>query len=226
MMKVLYIEDETDMAMIVSESLVFNGLDVVHYQRPQEALNFFREDAPDIVVLDVMLPDMDGFELARQFKNIKNNVPIIFVTAKTQLSDIATGFGTGANDYLKKPFMVEELVLRIRSLLRDKEKAQVRMVGAFSFDHQRQELKIGTEIRKMSYRESVILDQLTQQMGRIVSREKLLEKSWEQSPGLSGRSLDVFISRLRGYLREDPCLLITAVKKMGYRITVEAHDPC
>ncbi|WP_293304296.1 response regulator transcription factor [Pedobacter sp. UBA5917] len=220
-MKVLYVEDESDMALIVSESLRFNGFEVDHFNNPTAALSHFRVTKPDIIILDVMLPGMSGISLAQLLKSAANHIPIIFVTAKTHIRDVTAGFETGANDYLKKPFMVEELILRIRALLRAPVTREHYVFGEFKLNYMRQELSRMGVIKKLSYRECVILQQLALNVGTVIPRDLLIEKSGQDNPDLNGRSLDVFISRLRTYLRADPRIRIQAIKKIGYKLAVD-----
>lgn len=218
---VLYVEDQSEMAMIVSESLRFNGFSVTHCFDSIQALEYFKANQPDIVILDIVLQGISGIDLAKMLKQIAPQIPIIFVSAKTRIEDLTLGFETGANDYLRKPFMVEELILRIQALLRVSVSKDHYHFGEYELNFTRQHLVRGEAIRKLSYREAAILQLLTTDLGKVVNRSTLIGVTWPESPGFSGRSLDVFISRLRRYLKDDPRIRIQAVKKFGYKLAVD-----
>ncbi len=220
--KVLYVEDEMFLAKIVKESLESRGFTVFMESDGAKVLTGFRMNKPDICVLDVMLPNKDGFEIAEGIRNIDKEVPILFLTAKTQTEDLVKGFSLGGNDYIRKPFSMEELIVRINNALRRKVEAPAKSensvpVGKFSFHVNRQLLANEKEERKLSYRECELLRLLVENRDRIIDRKEILTLLWGNDSFFNSRNLDVYITKLRSYLREDPTLEIITIKGVGYR---------
>jgi DNA-binding response OmpR family regulator len=191
-----------------------------------KVLEQFKKSKPDICVLDVMLPNKDGFTIADEIREQNEEVPIIFLTAKTQTDDVVKGFTVGGNDYIRKPFSMEELIVRIQNLLRTKaegpQKIQGNMVtmGQFSFQLNRQLLVNGTEERKLSFRESELLKLLYENRDKIIDRRDILNLLWGNDSFFNSRNLDVYITKLRGFLKPDPSLEIITIKGVGYRFVV------
>jgi DNA-binding response OmpR family regulator len=224
--KVLYVEDELFLGKIVKESLESRGFDVIMESDGGKATAAFKNSQPDICVLDVMLPNKDGFAIADEIRNTNEEVPIIFLTAKTQTEDVVKGFSLGGNDYIRKPFSMEELIIRIQNALRNKTEApkiisgdSVKM-GKYTFQLNRQVLNDGKEDRKLSYRESELLKLLYQNREKIIDRKDILNLLWGNDNFFNSRNLDVYITKLRGYLKEDPSLEIITIKGIGYRFVV------
>lgn len=221
--KVLYVEDEVFLARIVKESLESRGF-LVHLEGDgAKVLTAFRKLQPDICVLDVMLPNKDGFELAEDIRRMDNAVPILFVTAKTQTEDLVRGFSLGGNDYIRKPFSMEELIVRINNALRrNGEKPALTgdsvEVGKYQFHLNRQVLQINGTERKLSYREAELLKLLASQKNMIIDRKEILNLLWGSDSFFNSRTLDVYITKLRSYLREDPSIEIITIKGVGYRL--------
>jgi DNA-binding response OmpR family regulator len=221
--KVLYVEDEVFLAKIVKESLESRGFQVILETDGAKVLTSFRMGKPDICILDVMLPNKDGFELAEEIRNMDKEIPILFLTAKTQTEDLVKGFGLGGNDYIRKPFSMEELIVRINNALKRKADSPARQegsslpVGKFAFNVNRQVLQNEKEERKLSYRECELLRVLVENRDRIVDRKEILNLLWGNDSFFNSRNLDVYITKLRGYLREDPSLEIITIKGVGYR---------
>ena len=221
--KVLYVEDELFLGKIVKESLQSRGFDVVMESDGAKATELFKKANPDICILDVMLPNKDGFEIADEIRMINEEVPIIFLTAKTQTEDVVKGFSLGGNDYIRKPFSMEELIVRIQNALRSKTEAPKKIhtesvpVGQFTFHINRQVLATGSEERKLSYRECELLKLLYENKDRIIDRKEILTLLWGNDSFFNSRNLDVYITKLRGYLKEDPKLEIITIKGIGYR---------
>ncbi len=221
--KVLYVEDEVFLAKIVKESLESRGFEVILETDGAKVLTSFRMGKPDICVLDVMLPNKDGFELAEEIRNMDKEIPILFLTAKTQTEDLVKGFGLGGNDYIRKPFSMEELIVRINNALKRKADSPARPeggslpVGKFAFNTNRQVLQNDKEERKLSYRECELLRVLVENRDRIIDRKEILNLLWGNDSFFNSRNLDVYITKLRGYLREDPSLEIITIKGVGYR---------
>lgn len=224
MATVLYVEDELFLGKIVKESLESRGFTVAMEDDGDRVLDLFKRSNPDICVLDVMLPNKDGFTIAKEIRKIDASVPILFLTAKTQTEDVLKGFAEGGNDYLRKPFSMEELIVRINNLLQltgnhagSKDNSDNIVIGIFSFNKPRQVLSGGAEERKLSYRESELLLYLFEHRNSIIDRRDLLNAIWGNDSFFNSRNLDVYITKLRGYLREDPSLEILTIKGVGYR---------
>lgn len=221
---VLYAEDELFLGKIVKESLESRGFTVHMEDDGANVLDAFRECNPDICVLDVMLPNVDGFALAKSIRDLDKRVPILFLTAKTQTEDVVQGFEKGGNDYLRKPFSMEELIVRINNLLQLAGQTTLKTdngdeisIGQFRYHLPRQLLTGGKEDKKLSYRESELLLYLFQHRNAIIDRRDLLNAIWGNDNFFNSRNLDVYITKLRGYLREDPSLEILTIKGVGYR---------
>lgn len=224
--KVFYIEDELFLAKIVKESLESRGFEVIMESDGGKAVDLFKKSSPDICVLDVMLPNKDGFQIADEIRSLNSAIPIIFLTARTQTEDVVKGFTLGGNDYVRKPFSMEELIVRIRHLLRDRSSEPQKLngdtvnLGKYRFSIHRQLLCSETEERKLSYRESELLRLLYQNREKIIDRKDILNLLWGNDSFFNSRNLDVYITKLRGYLREDPALEILTIKGIGYRFIV------
>lgn len=221
--KVLYVEDELFLGKIVRETLESRDFEVIMESDGANVLDLFRKTTPDICVLDIMLPNKDGFAIADEIRMINEEVPIIFLTAKTQTEDVVKGFSLGGNDYVRKPFSMEELIVRIQNLLRHKTDAPARItggtvsIGKYSFQVNRQVLGFGNEERKLSFRESELLKLLCENRDKIIDRRDILNLLWGNDSFFNSRNLDVYITKLRSYLREDPALEIITIKGVGYR---------
>lgn len=222
--KVLYVEDEVFLGKIVKESLESRGFDVVMVADGAEVVQAFQRVQPAVCVLDVMLPNKDGFTLATEIRALDEKVPIIFLTAKTQTDDLVKGFSTGGNDYIRKPFSMEELIVRIDNALRyrpDSRPAAANSdevkIGKFLFHLTRQTLLVGKEERKLSFRESELLKLLYENRDKIIDRKDILTLLWGNDSFFNSRNLDVYIAKLRGYLKDDDTLAIITIKGIGYR---------
>ncbi|MCC6290179.1 MAG: response regulator transcription factor [Chitinophagaceae bacterium] len=226
--KILYVEDELFLAKIVKESLESRGYDVLLEMDGGEAVQQFIALTPDICVLDIMLPNKDGFTIAEEIRQINTAIPIIFLTAKTQTADLVKGFNLGGNDYIRKPFSMEELIVRIENALRNREsnntadtpKNEIN-IGSFAFNPHRQTLSDSGDERKLSFRESELLRLLYENRERIIDRRDILNVLWGSDSFFNSRTLDVYITKLRGYLKNDPALQIITVKGIGYRFVLE-----
>jgi DNA-binding response OmpR family regulator len=180
-------------------------------------------------VLDIMMPDRNGFEVAEDIRSVDEDIPIIFLTAKTQTEDLVRGFRTGANDYIRKPFSMEELIVRIENTLRVRaapaeastgKAVEVIAIGTFSFYPYRQVLVGDGEERKLSYRENELLRQLWLGRDHIIPREDILQAIWGNDSFLNSRNLDVYVTKLRGYLKGDERVEILTIKGIGYRFVL------
>jgi DNA-binding response OmpR family regulator len=222
--KVLYVEDEIFLAKIVSETLQSRGYDVVLEDDGAHVMRLFTEEKPDLCILDIMLPNKDGFAIADEIRERDAQVPIIFLSARSQSSDVVTGFKAGANDYVRKPFSMEELIVRIENALRGRgapveEREEIKL-GSYTFNTKRQTLNHPTEQRKLSYRESELLKLLCENEDKIVERSEILTLLWGSDSFFNSRNLDVYITKLRNYLKLDNAIEIITIKGIGYRFIV------
>jgi DNA-binding response OmpR family regulator len=221
--KILYVEDEPFLGRIVKESLESRDFEVNMANDGAKAVDLFRKTSPDICVLDIMLPSKDGYSVARNIRQVNPNVPIIFVTAKTQTEDLLKGFEAGGNDYLRKPFSMEELIVRVNNLLNLSKKNKtspnsIITLGRFEFDPTRYELKIDATTRKLSHREAMLLQVLTETKSIVVNRKDILLRIWGDDSFFNSRNLDVYVTKLRDYLKADPNVEIITIKGIGYQV--------
>lgn len=220
--KILYVEDEAFLGKIVRESLESRGFEVIMEDDGANAVACFKHIRPDICVLDIMLPNKDGFEIADEIRTLDQDVPIIFLSAKTQTDDVVKGFTLGGDDYIRKPFSMEELIVRIRRLLQQKPTDEGKptgdvILGKYTFRQNRQLLVFGKDERKLSYRESELLRVLYENRETIIDRKNILNTLWGNDSFFNSRNLDVYITKLRSYIKEDPSLEILTIKGVGYR---------
>jgi DNA-binding response OmpR family regulator len=220
--KILYAEDELFLGKIVKESLESRGYEVVMEADGGKVTDLFKKTSPDICVLDIMLPNKDGFAIADEIRELDKEVPIIFLTAKTQTEDVVKGFNLGGNDYIRKPFSMEELIVRIQHLLKLKASdpaagSGLFSIGKYSFQTNRQTLSINKEERKLSFRESQLLEILCANREKIIDRKDILTLLWGSDSFFNSRNLDVYVTKLRSYLKEDPSIEIITIKGIGYR---------
>jgi DNA-binding response OmpR family regulator len=224
--KILYVEDEIFLGKIVFETLISRGFHVQMESDGNQVLNAFEKFMPDICVLDIMLPNKNGFELASEIRKKNQNVPIIFLTAKTQTDDVVKGFKLGANDYIRKPFSMEELIVRIESIFKlpaidfFPRKDAILNIGKFIFDPNNQLLTISNETLKLSFRETELLQYLFLSNHSIIQRKDLMNHIWGNDSFFNSRNLDVYITKLRGYLKNDPSIQIITIKGVGYRFVI------
>src|SRR5215471_10081318 len=226
--KILYVEDEMFLGKIVKESLESRNYEVVMESDGANVLQVFKRIQPDVCVLDVMLPNKDGFTLAEEIRELNEGVPIIFLTAKTQTEDLVKGFSSGGNDYIRKPFSMEELIVRIDNCLRYIKEGrgplpgndEVRM-GKYNFHITRQTLTIGSEERKLSFRENELLKLLYDNRDKVIDRKDILNLLWGNDSFFNSRNLDVYVTKLRSYLKEDESIEIITIKGIGYRFVLD-----
>jgi DNA-binding response OmpR family regulator len=224
--KVLYVEDEPFLGRIVKESLESRDFEVNMLTDGKDVAKHFEKVNPDICILDIMLPVKDGYSIARELRQLKTNVPIIFVTAKVQTEDLLKGFESGGNDYIKKPFSMEELIARINNLLhithqhKSSASGDLIVLGKYEFNPLRYELKCNDSIRKLSSREATLLTILNENRNGTTNRKDILMKLWGDDSFFNSRNLDVYVTKLRDYLREDPSIEIITIKGVGYHFAV------
>jgi DNA-binding response OmpR family regulator len=219
--KIILAEDEPSLAQIIKESLETRNFDVFLAKNGNEAYDLYKKENPDILVLDVMMPFKDGFTLAKEIREENKQIPIIFLTAKSQTKDVLEGFNHGGNDYLKKPFSMEELIVRIHSLLDrnlQKQKQTNIKIGNYTFNQVKQLLLFKEEQTTLTHRESELLYILTQNKNSISERTYILKKLWGNDDFFNARSMDVFITKLRKKLKSDENIQIVNVRGYGYKL--------
>ncbi|MBA2762609.1 MAG: response regulator transcription factor [Segetibacter sp.] len=224
--KVLYVEDEIFLAKIVSETLQSRGYEVILRNSGEKAVETFVANKPDVCVLDIMLPVKDGFAIADEIREKDATVPIIFLSAKSATNDVISGFKAGGNDYIRKPFSMEELIIRIENVLKQSPGQQQSateelQIGEYIFYTNRQLLVHPAEQRKLSYRESELLKLLYQNKNMVVERKEILNLLWGSDSFFNSRNLDVYITKVRNYLKNDPSIEIITVKGIGYRFVCD-----
>lgn len=224
MVKVFYVEDEPFLAKIVRETLESHGFEVHHVADGSLALDAYLEFAPDICILDIMLPRKDGFEIGHEIREQNESIPIIFLTAKDQTQDVVKGFSLGGNDYIKKPFSMEELIVRIENLLKlshrsfQQEISDQFEIGSIKFDSEKMELTGPGGIQRLSHRENEILKMLCDCSDGKVERKDILLEIWGDDSFFNSRNLDVYIRKIRKYLSQDPGVELITLKGIGYRL--------
>ena len=226
--KILYVEDEPFLGKVVKETLEFRGYQVLLKNDGAIVLNGIEEFSPDICILDVMLPNMDGFSLCESIREKYLRLPVIFLTAKNQTDDVVRGFDAGGTDYIRKPFSIEELILRIENQLRlhqaiiPEMKGDKKIIRLSNFEYapDEYELRFEGKIFRLSNREVQVLNMLVAHANNIVERRKLLKDVWGDDSFFNSRNLDVYIRRLRDYFLPDPALRIITLKGKGYRFIV------
>jgi DNA-binding response OmpR family regulator len=225
--KILYIEDEPSLGKIVKETLESQGYEVLLIEDGALVLNAFLNFVPDICILDVMLPNVDGFTLGKQIRIKYPDLPIIFVTAKIETNDLIKGFESGGTDYIRKPFSTKELIVRIENQLKlignvkySSGKIETHKIGHYLFKPDKYTLELKGVIRKLSSRESELLDFLMQHRNQVIERKKLLFSIWGDDSYYNSRTLDVYIRKLRGFFSEDERIEIITLKGKGYHFIV------
>lgn len=222
--KILYVEDEIFLAKIVCETLQGKGFDVEMVHDGGEAVERFDSTQPDVCVLDIMLPNKDGFAIADEIREKNTEVPIIFLSARSATQDVVNGFRLGGNDYIRKPFSMEELIVRIENVLRIRQtplpSEEEISLGQYAFNMRRQTLNHPAEQKKLSYRESELLKMLYLNKDQIVERRDILNLLWGSDSFFNSRNLDVYITKLRNYLKLDPAIEIITIKGVGYRFVL------
>jgi DNA-binding response OmpR family regulator len=223
--KILYVEDDETLAYLTKDSLEMQHYEVKHFTNGEDALVDFAMQAYDICVLDIMVPKKDGFEIAKAIRLLNNEIPIIFLSAKTLKEDRITGLKLGADDYLVKPFSIEELTLKLDIFLQRSKKNSIENkmyeVGKYQFDAVNYEVILGTEKTTLTQREADLLKLFIQNPHSVLKREDILKALWGTDDYFMGRSLDVFISRLRKILSKDANIVIENLHGIGFRFAVK-----
>jgi DNA-binding response OmpR family regulator len=225
--RILYVEDELSLGKIVTETLEKLDFEVRWETDGKMVLSHFSNFIPEICILDIMLPNVDGYALCNEISRIAPDLPVIFLTARVETTDLIKGFEAGGTDYIRKPFSLEELVVRINNQLRIKggklKSSQIKdeiKIGLFTFFPRRYELHTSKKVIKLSQREIQVLIQLVLNINHVVDRKNLLMTVWGDDSFFNSRNLDVYIRKLRQYFKEDPSILIQTLKGKGYLFLV------
>jgi DNA-binding response OmpR family regulator len=224
--KILLAEDDLNLGILLVDYLETEGFEVKLCKDGELALKAFRGNRFDLCLLDIMMPKMDGFSLVKEFRKTDEKIPVIFITAKSLKEDKIKGYGLGADDYITKPFDEEELLWKIKAVIRRisdnkiENKTEINLIGNFQFDYSNQSLSIGGKMKRITEKESEILNYLSKHRNILIKREELLKELWGENDYFLGRSLDVFISKIRKYLSEDPVLSIENVFGVGFIFNV------
>lgn len=230
MIKLLLIEDDVNLSYIIKSSLeeIIGNYEVVTASNGEEGLRTFLSCTPDVIVTDMEMPVMNGMELVRRIRELDAHIPIVFATGKTSARDVTSGYGVGANNYIKKPFLPEELDAHIQALLELKSeqnstehKARIYLIGKYIFKPEVHVLEYENVMQKLTLREVQILELLCENMGQLVLRKNILDRFWDGDDYFTSRSLDVFISKIRGYLSQDTSVTINNIKGAGLTLVCE-----
>jgi len=217
----LYVEDDESLSFVTRDHLEMQGYQVTHCLNGQSAHQAIAANDYDLCLLDVMLPGTDGFTLAKEIRKQNTQVPIIFLTARSLKEDRLHGLRLGGDDYMTKPFSIEELILKIEIFLRRSQRADVPppseyMLGNYLFSHKNLELRLEDDVRRLTQKEADLLMYLIRHQNRVVKRADILEEIWGENDYFLGRSLDVFISRLRKYLHADERIKVENIHGVGF----------
>ena len=231
MKKILLAEDDTDFAKVLKQYLELFDFEVHWFQDGEEAFSSFQNTDFQFCILDVMMPKMDGFTLAEKMVNYNPEVPFLFLTAKKLKEDKIRGLKLGADDYIVKPFEADELVLRIQNILKRSEKTTSKIpqkaeiqIGSFLFHTQRLTLKSANATQQLTEKEASLLLFLFENKNQLLKREVILKAIWDTDDFFSGRSMDVFISRLRKYFKEDATILIESKRNLGLEFRIMSYE--
>ena len=223
--KILFVEDEEDLTLIVADTLRGQGYDVITASDGIQGLDKFKSEGADIVVADVMMPKMDGFTMAKEIRKLSPTVPLLFLTAKSTIDDVEQGFEIGANDYLKKPFELRELIVRIKALLRrydiNRGEDIKFSIGRYIFNVTTQTLSLEGRSMELSHFEAKILERLAISIGKTVDASELMIAVWQRDEPSNRNSLHGYIHKLRRALRHDPSIAIINQRGFGYMLTVK-----
>lgn len=223
--KILFVEDEEDLSLIVADTLREQGYEVITAADGIAGLDRFKCKGADVVVADVMMPKMDGFSMAKEIRKSSPTVPLLFLTAKSTIDDVEEGFAIGANDYLKKPFELRELIVRIKALLRryntNRGEDIKYSLGSYTFNVSTQTLSLGGHSVELSHFEARILELLATNIGKTVDASELMIAVWQRDEPSNRNSLHGYIHKLRQALRQDPSISIINQRGFGYMLTIK-----
>lgn len=222
--RILFVEDEEDLALIVADTLRAQGYEVITANDGVAGLDRFKSEGADIVVADVMMPKMDGFSMAKEIRKLSPTVPLLFLTAKSTIDDVEEGFEIGANDYLKKPFELRELIVRIKALLRrykpNRGEDIIFSIGRYIFNVTTQTLSLEGQSVELSHFEAKILERLATNIGKTVDASELMIAVWQRDEPSNRNSLHGYIHKLRRALRHDPSISIINQRGFGYMLVI------
>ncbi len=224
--KLLLAEDDENLGLLLKEYLVAKGYDTSLFPDGEAAYKGFMKDHFDICILDIMMPKKDGFTLAKDIRVVNSEIPIIFLTAKNMKDDVIEGFKIGADDYITKPFSMEELIFRIEAILRRTAQdaqninQQIYKLGRYTFDTRKQTLTNGEDVVKLTTKESDLLKLLCQNANKVLERNFALKSIWIDDNYFNARSMDVYITKLRKHLKDEPTVEIINVHGKGYKLIV------
>lgn len=226
--RILYVEDDVDLSFVTKDNLEIKGFEITYCKDGKEGLQAFRNNEFDLCILDVMLPEMDGFTLAKKIRETNEDIPILFLSAKSLKEDRIEGLVVGGDDYITKPFSIQELVLKIEIFLKRNKistgknsSKSVFQIGDYNFNSQTLELTSKKSSKRLTSREAELLKYLCLNQDKIVKKEDILLDVWDSDSYFNSRSLDVFISRLRKYLKEDPGIQINNIHGIGFILSVK-----
>lgn len=227
--KILLAEDDLNLGVLLVDYLESEGFEVKLCKDGELALKAFNKFQFDLCLLDVMMPKLDGYSLAKAIKEKNNKIPLIFITAKSLKEDKLTGYDLGADDYITKPFDEEELLWKIKAVIRripenkNENKTEITSIGRYIFDFANQSISLEGNTKRITEKESEILNYLSNNRNKVIKREEMLKELWGENDYFLGRSLDVFITKIRKYLKEDSNLSIENVFGVGFIFNVRAH---
>lgn len=226
--KILYVEDDIDLSFVTKDNLEIKGYDIAYCKDGKEAWSEFNKNDFDLCILDVMLPEMDGFTLAKKIREINEDIPIIFLSAKSLKEDRIEGLVVGGDDYITKPYSIQELVLKIEVFLKRNKistgknnSKTIFQIGEFNFNAQTLELSFKNISKRLTSREAELLKYLCLNQDKVVKKEDILIEVWDNDSYFNSRSLDVFISRLRKYLKDDSSIQINNIHGIGFILSVK-----
>lgn len=224
--KLLLAEDDENLGLLLKEYLIAKGYDAQLYPDGEAAFKGFMKEHYDICILDIMMPKKDGFTLAKDIRIVDPDIPVIFLTAKNLKEDVLEGFKLGADDYITKPFSMEELILRIEAILRrtaqenQSNAQQIFTIGRYTFDTRKQTLSEGENTVKLTTKESDLLKLLCQNVNKVLERNYALKSIWIDDNYFNARSMDVYITKLRKHLKDEPTVEIINVHGKGYKLII------
>jgi two-component system, OmpR family, response regulator VicR len=222
-----YVEDDESLSFVTRDNLELQGYRVTYCENGKQAMEMIRQNDFDLCILDVMLPDTDGFTIAEEIRKFNTEVPIIFLTAKSMKEDRIRGLRLGADDYMTKPFSIEELILKVEIFLRRSKIASAPVptyltIGNYLLDHKNLLLKFENQAKNLTQKEADLLKMFMENKNEVIKRSHILETLWGEDDYFLGRSLDVFISRLRKYLSQDERISVENIHSVGFRMKIDS----
>ena len=225
MKKILIAEDDANLGMVLSSYLTLKGFATVLCENGEDAYSEFAKGGYDLCLVDIMIPIMDGYSLVEKIRKINMDIPIFFMSARSMQEDILKGFSLNADDYITKPFSMEELLMRIKAILRRtsqgiEDEQQIFQIGKYTFDNNMQHLIFQDNIIKLTSKESALLYVLCEKVGKVINRTYILNKVWDKNDYYNARSMDVYVTKLRKFLKDDPNVSLLNVHGVGFKLAV------